>query len=71
MHTLHLLGVRREEERFVTPDLLRATTFTARAEELLERLRALKAGGYQQFTIQLVRGHESAIDDWARLFERV
>ena len=71
MHTLHLLGVRREEERFLTPDLIRATTFTARADELVERLRALKAGGYQQFTIQLVHGHESAIEDWARLLERV
>jgi 5,10-methylenetetrahydromethanopterin reductase len=71
MHTLHLLGVRREEERFLTPDLIRATTFTARADELIQRLRALKAGGYQQFTIQLVHGHESAIEDWAKLFERV
>jgi len=26
---------------------------------------------YQQFTIQLVHGHESAIEDWAKLFERV
>ncbi len=71
MHKLHLLGVRPEEERFLGPDLLRMTTFTAPAEELRDRIRALKDGGYQQFVIQLVRGHEAAIEDWARLFEKV
>jgi len=71
MHTLHLLGVRPEEERFLTADLIRTTTFTARSEELIDRIRALKAAGYQQFVIQLVRGHESAIEEWARLFEKV
>jgi 5,10-methylenetetrahydromethanopterin reductase len=71
MHRLHLLGVRPEEERFLTADLIRSTTFTAEAAELRERIRALAAGGYQQLVVQLVRGHESAIEDWARLFEGV
>ena len=71
MHTLHLLGVRPEEQRFLTADLIRATTFTGPTGELRERLRALKAAGYQQFVIQLVHGHEAAIEDWARLVEGV
>jgi alkanesulfonate monooxygenase SsuD/methylene tetrahydromethanopterin reductase-like flavin-dependent oxidoreductase (luciferase family) len=71
MHKEHLLSVRPEEERFLTADLIRATTFTERAEELRDRIRALKAGGYQQFVVQLVRGHESAIEDWAKLIEGV
>ena len=71
MHTLHPLGVRPEEERFLTPELIRATTFTGRADELVERIRALEKGGYQQFVIQLVHGQESAVEDWARLCERV
>jgi len=71
MHTQHLLGVRPEEQRFLTAELIRATTFTARSGELRERLRALKAAGYQHFVIQLVHGHEAAIEDWARLVEGV
>ena len=71
MHTLHLLGVRPEEERFLTPELIRATTLTGRADELVERIRALEKGGYQQFVIQLVHGQESAVEDWARVCDRV
>lgn len=70
MHKLHLLAVRPEEERFLTPDLIRITTFTGRANELHERLGTLRDAGYDQFVIQLVPGHESALDDWARLFEK-
>jgi hypothetical protein len=29
----------------------------------------LSDAGYQQLVVQLVPGHESAIDRWARLFE--
>jgi 5,10-methylenetetrahydromethanopterin reductase len=68
MHKLHLLAVRPEEERFLTPDLIRMATFTATCAELRERLRALDGGGYDQFVIQLVAGHESALEDWANLF---
>jgi 5,10-methylenetetrahydromethanopterin reductase len=71
MHTLHLLGVRPEEERFLTPELIGATTFTGPSEALVDRIRALAKGGYDQFVIQLVHGHESAVEDWARLCERV
>ncbi len=41
-----------------------------KAKELRERLGTLRDAGYDQFVIQLVPGHESALDDWARLFEK-
>ena len=71
MHKLHLLGVRPEEEKFLTEDLLRETTFTGTEDVLLERLRGFKNAGYNQFVVQLVSGHEDAIEDWARLFAKV
>jgi 5,10-methylenetetrahydromethanopterin reductase len=71
MHKMHLLGVRPEEKKFLTEDVIRMTTFTATAPELRERVAALKAGGFDQLTIQLIPGHESALEDWARLFETV
>jgi 5,10-methylenetetrahydromethanopterin reductase len=68
MHKMHLIGVRPEEKKFLTEDVVRMTTFTATAPELRERAAALKSGGFDQLTIQLVPGHESAIEDWAALF---
>jgi 5,10-methylenetetrahydromethanopterin reductase len=71
LHRGHLMWVRPEEERFVTPDLVAATTFTGTVEVLRDRLAALREAGYDQLAVQLVPGHEAAIDDWARLFERI
>ena len=51
----------------VTAEMIRRTTFTGTQPDLLERIAALRDGGYTQFTIQLVPGHESAIEDWARI----
>ncbi|MGH7856447.1 MAG: LLM class flavin-dependent oxidoreductase [Candidatus Binatia bacterium] len=71
LHKGHLIFVRPEEERFITADMIRASTFTAAASELRDRIRKLRDAGYDQLTIQLVNGHESAIEDWGRLFETV
>ncbi len=70
LHKQHLMGVRPEEEPFVTADLIRNLTFTGTVSELRDRLRALRDAGYNQFVIQLVPGHEAAIEDWARVIER-
>ena len=71
MHKMHLLGVRPEEEKFLTPELMSGVTFTATEEVLRERLQELKRTGYDHFVVQLVPGHEHAIEDWARLFAKV
>jgi 5,10-methylenetetrahydromethanopterin reductase len=68
LHKGHLLAVRDDERAFVTADLIRSATFTATATELKERVATLEAAGYNQLTVQLVNGHEGALDDWARLF---
>ncbi|MCB1691154.1 MAG: LLM class flavin-dependent oxidoreductase [Pseudomonadales bacterium] len=67
-HRGHLIFVR-PDETHVTPELARATTMSGTKEELVDRLRALESAGYQQVTIQLVHGHESAIEDWADVFQ--
>ncbi|MGH7822670.1 MAG: LLM class flavin-dependent oxidoreductase [Candidatus Binatia bacterium] len=71
LHKGHLIFVRPEEERFVTADRIRSSTFTGTAEELRDRLRQLRDGGYDQFVVQLVHGQETAVEDWARVFEKV
>jgi 5,10-methylenetetrahydromethanopterin reductase len=71
IHKMHLLGVRTEEESFLTEDVMRMTTFTATAPELADRIRALRDAGYDQLTVQLVRGQESALEEWAALFQKI
>jgi 5,10-methylenetetrahydromethanopterin reductase len=70
LHRGHLLFVRPDEAKFVTPELIQARTFTGTRAELRDRVRAL-AEGYDQFTVQLVPGHEDAIDDWADVLAEV
>ena len=68
VHKGHFLYVRDDEREFVTADMIRGTTFTGTAGELRTRLEELESQGWDQFSIQLMHGHESAIDEWARVF---
>ena len=68
-HRGHLMFVRPEEEHLYTPDLIRASTFSGTKDELLENLRTLRDAGYGQIVIQLVHGHEEAIEEWGDLFK--
>ena len=66
-HRGHLMFVKPEEKRFVSAELIRATSFTASEAEIKQRIEALRGSGYTQFTIQLVPGHEHALADWDRI----
>ncbi len=66
-HRGHLMSVKKIERPFVTAEMIRQTTFTGAENDLIERIAALRDGGYTQFTIQLVPGQEAAIEDWARI----
>jgi 5,10-methylenetetrahydromethanopterin reductase len=66
-HRGHLMAVKPIERPFITPELIRRTTFTGTEPDLLDRIAALRDAGYTQFTIQLIPGQEAAIEDWALL----
>ena len=66
-HRGHLMSVKDIERPFVTPELIRRTTFTGTEDDLLGRIGALRDAGYTQFAIQLIPGQEAAIEDWGRL----
>jgi hypothetical protein len=65
----HLMWLLPEEEHLISGDLIRQITLTGTVAELRERIRMLRDAGYHQLTIQLVPGHENALDDWARVIE--
>src|SRR5262249_55548873 len=71
LHTGHLMFVRPEEERFLSEELIRLSTFTAGRDELVDRVRMLRDAGYQQLAVQLVPGHADAMAAWMEAFSRV
>ena len=70
-HRGHLMFVRPEEAPLYSPELVRATTMSGTREALVERLRGLRDTGYTQLTVQLVHGHENAIEEWAEVFAAI
>lgn len=70
-HRGHLMFVKEEEKQFVTPNLIRETTFTGTEDEIVDRVARLQDAGYRQFTVQLMPGQEAAIEDWARVMRRL
>src|SRR5882724_10102721 len=71
LHRGHLAFVRPEERYFVTGECIRSFTLTGTIDEIRDRVRQLRDGGFDQLTIQLVPGEEGAIEDWARVVEKV
>ena len=68
-HRGHLLFIKPEEREFVTPELIRDTTFTATEAELKKRIGDLRDAGYTRFSIQITHGQEESIEDWGRIFK--
>ena len=66
-HRGHLMFLREEECALMTPELIRHFTFTDTRDRLVERLGALGEAGYGEIAVQLVHGHEDAIEDWAQV----
>ena len=67
-HRGHLMFLRDDEKFLVTESLIKRLTFTGEKADLQERVKQLDEGGYNQFTIQLVEHHESALEEWAEVF---
>ena len=66
-HRGHLMFVKPEERRFVTPELIRATTITGNETEIKTAIKGFADAGYSEIAIQIVPGHEHAIEDWGRI----
>ena len=60
----------RPDETHLTPELVQATTMSGTSDELVQRLIGLKEAGYQELTIQLVHGHESALENGRKCLPR-
>jgi 5,10-methylenetetrahydromethanopterin reductase len=67
LHDGHLMHLRAEEEQFITGEMLTALTLTGSPDEIRERVDALNEAGYNQVAVQIVPGHEDALEQWAEV----
>jgi 5,10-methylenetetrahydromethanopterin reductase len=70
-HRGHLMVLRPEEHEVCTADLIRTLTFTGTTLELRDRIRELRAAGYNHFAIHIRHGHPEMLEEWAAVFEGV
>ncbi len=70
-HRGHLMVLRPEEHEVCTADLIRTMTFTGTTPALRERIRELRAAGYNHFAISIRHGHAQMLEEWADVFEGV
>ena len=66
-HTGHFITIKPGEERFVTAELIRQTTFTGTDQDIKQRIEAMRDGGLSQLVIPIVPGQEAAVEDWGRI----
>lgn len=66
-HRGHLMFVRADERKFLSADLIKATTWTAPEAELKERVVALRDAGFSQVVFSILPNQEHAIEDWGRI----
>jgi 5,10-methylenetetrahydromethanopterin reductase len=66
-HRGHFVFVKPEEQKFVTAELIRRTTFTVTEQALKQRVEALREAGWSQLVIAITPGEERALEDWARI----
>ena len=70
-HRGHLMVLRPEEHQVCTADLIRTMTFTETTPALRDRIRELRAAGYNHFAISIRHGHAQTLEEWADVFEGV
>jgi len=71
LHRGHMMFVRDDERSLITGELIRAKSFTGTRDDVIERLTQLKQAGYGRISVQLMPGHENAIEGWAGVLQAV
>jgi len=70
-HRGHLMFLRPEERVICTSELIRATTFTGRRDELRDQIRGLARAGFDHVGLTVRYGHPEMLEEWAGVFEGV
>mgnify|MGYP003631115329 CR=1 FL=1 len=71
-HRGHLMKLREDDGAVLNAEVMAALCgFAATEQQLVTHIKSLEAAGYSQFTVQLVEGQEDALEDWARVMNKV
>jgi 5,10-methylenetetrahydromethanopterin reductase len=70
-HRGHLVFVRPDERKLITADLIRYTSFTGTENQVIGWMQALRSAGYREFTVCVVPGQESVLEDWAPVMRAI
>lgn len=71
LHRGHLMFLRPEEDKLITGDLIKATTFTGSKRELQERVGALRDLGFNEFSAHVTNNQPQMVEEWADLLQGV
>jgi 5,10-methylenetetrahydromethanopterin reductase len=67
-HRGHLMYLKSEEEAICTGELIKAATWTGPKAELVEKMRELRAIGYQSLCIEMGWRHPEKLEAWGEVF---
>ena len=71
LHRGHALFLREDEEPLVSGDFIRKVSCSGSVEQLADRVRVLADLGYSNVCFLVLPDMPDALDDWARVMERV
>lgn len=71
LHRGHALFLRPEEEPLITGEFIRNTSFTGTVMELADQVKAIRDAGYTDVSFVILPQYPDAVEDWARVMERV
>ena len=71
LHRGHALFLREDEASLITADFIRRMSFTGSVDELADAIKHLRDAGYTGVSFVVLPHLPEAVDDWARVMERV
>ncbi len=71
LHRGHALFLREDEEPLVSGEFIRQVSCSGTVDQLAERVRVLRDMGYTSVCFLVLPHLPDALDDWARVLDRV
>jgi alkanesulfonate monooxygenase SsuD/methylene tetrahydromethanopterin reductase-like flavin-dependent oxidoreductase (luciferase family) len=71
LHRGHALFMRDDEAALINGDFIRRMSFTGSAAELADQVKAMRDAGFTGVSFVVLPHLPEAVDDWARVMERV
>jgi len=71
LHRGHALFLRPDEAPLIKAEFIQRASFTGSVAELADQVKAIRDAGYTQVSFVVLPQHPDAVDDWARVMERV